>query len=337
MSKMLTRIQIVIWCLALPLWAFANVEMPKPLPKTSVHDFAGVIADDQEKEIQAKARRLEDEYKTEIAVVTIQSLGGENSFDYSMRMARSWGIGSPDSELRGILILVSVGDRKTEFRTSRHIEGELPDGVTGDISRQMNARFKSGDFGGGLSLALDKILERLRGVYEPPAARSSQGANNILLWLGLGFVALAGGIGLLIFTLWKKAGKRERQRQRQQAIAEGRRNYFAVEKPSSPRQTGQKTRQQREWRATRKQQRREQERARRQQQEAYRSSSYATSSGSSYDNSSSSYSSSYDSSSSSSSYDSGSSYDSSSSSSSDSGSSYSGGSDFGGGGSSSDW
>src|SRR5215207_965997 len=149
-------------------------DIPGPMSGTFVHDFAGVMPDDKKAEIQAKARRLKDEYKTEIAVVTIDTLGGEESFDYSMRMARTWGIGSKDNDVRGLLILVAVKDRKTAFRTSRHVEGELPDGVTGEISRRMNAHFKTGDFGGGLSLGMDRILERMKEVSEAlPAAATA--------------------------------------------------------------------------------------------------------------------------------------------------------------------
>src|ERR1044072_1549308 len=144
-----------------------GAELPRPLSGPCFHAFAGVIPADKEAEIQAKAQRLRDEYKTEIAGVTLSSLGAEESFDYSMRMTRAWGIGSKENEIRGLLILVAVEDRKTAFRTSRHIEGELPDGVTGEIGRRMNGYFKKGDFGGGLSSGMDMILERLRVVYEP--------------------------------------------------------------------------------------------------------------------------------------------------------------------------
>lgn len=65
-----------------------GADVPQPMPGTFVHDFAGVIPDEKRAEIQAKAQRLKDEYRTEIAVVTIDSLQGEESVDYSMRMAR---------------------------------------------------------------------------------------------------------------------------------------------------------------------------------------------------------------------------------------------------------
>lgn len=183
---------------------------PTPMPNTYVHDFAGVIRPEKRAEIQAKARRLKDEFKTEIALVTIDSLNGENSFDYSMRMARSWGIGSPDNEIRGLLILVAVRDRKTAFRTSRHVEGELTDGTTGQISRHMNNYFKTGDFGGGLSAGMDKILEIMKERYEPsqssPVVSAPQknpsypnpfevSGTLLILLVGVPFAAL--GLGLL--------------------------------------------------------------------------------------------------------------------------------------------
>jgi uncharacterized protein len=89
--------------------------------------------------------------------MTIDSLQGEESFDYSKRMARSWGIGSKDNDVRSLLIHVAVKDRKTAFKTSHHIEGELSNGVRGEISRRMNAYSKNGDFGGGLSLGMKRF------------------------------------------------------------------------------------------------------------------------------------------------------------------------------------
>jgi uncharacterized protein len=53
------------------LYAAGQTEQPRPMPNTYVHDFAGVITADKKEEIQAKAVRLKDEFKTEIAAVTI--------------------------------------------------------------------------------------------------------------------------------------------------------------------------------------------------------------------------------------------------------------------------
>ncbi len=197
--------------LGVAVMAKAETSIPSPLPGTYVHDFAGVIDDAKRAEIQAKAERLKSEYKTEIAIVTVESLEGEDGFEFSMRMARSWGIGSKDNDVRGLLVLVAIQDRKTAFRTSRHIEGELPDGFTGEISRAMNVYFKKGDFGAGLSLGMDKILERMGTAYEPGQATANTSGGGIgLLWLlVIGFPIV--GIGGFILNLrkqWREAGSR---------------------------------------------------------------------------------------------------------------------------------
>jgi uncharacterized membrane protein YgcG len=316
MRNILVRTTTLLWVLILPLSAFAEVAQPTPMPNTFVHDFAGVISDEKKVEIQALAQRLKDEYQTEIAVVTIESLQGEDSFDYSQRMARSWGIGSKDNDIRGLLILVAVKDRKTAFRTSRHIEGELPDGVTGEISRQMNPYFKKGDFGGGLSSGMGLILKRLKAVYQPqPVASQPPKSNSGLGWLWLPVIGLLPvGLGYAVLRRRRKKRSETPRLQQDTAAAGGFRAWASSVDPSTVPKVQRKT------------------------------SSYIKPTPSHSTNKSrrSSKKSSYlappirrsrsdDSSSSRSNYDS------SSSSSDDSGSSYSGGSDFGGGGSDSSW
>ncbi len=315
---MRTGITVLIFIFVATLACLA-ADIPKPMSGTFVHDFAGVIPDDKRAEIQAKAQRLKDEYKTETAVVTVDSLEGVESFDYSMRMARSWGIGSKDNEVRGLLILVAVKDRKTAFRTSRHIEGELPDGVTGEISRRMNAYFKNGDFGGGLSFGMDMILDRLRTVYEPRpvAARTAPDLTPTPRWLPAtaAFIGIT-SLGLICFVFYflRRTG-REAEAARRAANGGGFRAWAAAKDPSPVPKANRKS-----WGL---------KRAGSRAKGKGKGSGRSTAGVPNYGYESSSSSSSYDSSSSS--------YDSGSSSSYDSGSSYSGGSDFGGGGSDSSW
>ncbi len=211
MKKAWIRLACVLWPLFVASSIFAEVGQPKPMPNTFVHDFAGVISADKKAEIQAKAQRLKNQFKTEIAVVTIDSLQGEDSFNYSMRMARSWGIGSKDNEIRGLLVLLAIKERKIAFRTSRHIEGELPDGVTGDISRSMAGYFKKGDYGGGLSSGMDAIISRLTQKPTPvsaPMTPPPETGSSSIPWLFslLGIVLIGAAIASLLRYSQEKAG-----------------------------------------------------------------------------------------------------------------------------------
>lgn len=173
-SRLTGIIALAVFILAAADAARAQQPQPTPLPGKFIHDFAGVIPDEREPALEVKGRTLKDHYRTEIAVVTVQSTGEETSFDYSHRMARSWGIGSKDYAVKGILIVISVGDRTIGFRTSRHIEGELPDGVTGDIRRAMGEVFRQGDWAGGVGKGLDLITQRL----EEEGHTSAEGAGG---------------------------------------------------------------------------------------------------------------------------------------------------------------
>lgn len=157
-KAVLSLIPILLFCaFSVP----AKSPLPTLVPYSYVHDFADVITQEKESVIQTAAENLKDKFQTEVAVVTINSLQGADVFDYSMQIARAWGIGSKEGNTRGLLILVAVEDRKIALRTSRHLEGDLIDSATGEISRQMNTVFKEGDFGAGLLLGLQLISEKL--------------------------------------------------------------------------------------------------------------------------------------------------------------------------------
>jgi uncharacterized membrane protein YgcG len=305
MKHIVVSILFIILCLPVVFGA----EYPKPLPNTFVHDFAGVLSDTAKQDLQKQAKYLKESLDTEVAVVTINTLNGEDVFDYSLNLARQWGIGSKDNEIRGLLLLVVINDRKTSIRTSRHLEGQLNDGITGEINHEMGTYFKKGDFGGGLSVGLTKITNRLTETRNDtqPTIQTSKSASWLwyLLFLPIG----AGAVGVYL----------SRKRRRARAVADRRRqaernraNYFKSQPVAQPGKKKNK------WSKG---------------SNRYASTSQQSSS-SAYESHSTNSSSSYDSSSSSSSY---SNDTSSSSSSSDSGSSYSGGSDFGGGGSDSSW
>jgi uncharacterized protein len=177
-------------------------QQPTPMPQTFVHDFANVIPDNQEADIQTKATRMQNEFKTQVAFVTVPSLNGQDSFDYSLKLARDWKIGSKEGDVRGLLILVAPNERKISFRTSSHLEGDFPDSVTGAIGREMGAYFKRGDWGGGSVHGMNKVVERAASVHQPatPATATAPSNGISFLWLLILIVPFA----LLIFWLIRR-------------------------------------------------------------------------------------------------------------------------------------
>src|SRR3989441_3172068 len=129
----------------------AKSPIPLPSPFTPVVDYAKVIDPETRKKLESIYVNLKERANIEFAVVTIPTTGGEDIFDYSLAVARGWGIGSKEGDKAGLLLLVAVNDRKYFTQVSDHLEGDLPDGLVGQIQRErLVPQFKKENYSQGI-------------------------------------------------------------------------------------------------------------------------------------------------------------------------------------------
>lgn len=108
-------------------------------------------------------KRIETELGYEIAVVLLNSIDGQNTHDFALNLFNYWGIGSSRTD-NGLLILVVLEARRTEFITGTGLEGVLPDALCFKIQKtQMNPHFKNGDFYLGLRKGIKTVEDIYRG------------------------------------------------------------------------------------------------------------------------------------------------------------------------------
>ncbi len=142
---------LLIFLLLLPT---VLAEIPKH--KGYVTDNANILGDYGPK-IEQLCEEIEKNTTAEVAVLTIESLEGMPLETYSLEVARSWGIGKEDKN-NGLLLLISVKDRKYRFETGYGLEGVLPDAKTGRIGRRiLTPAFKLKEYGRGVYEALSDI------------------------------------------------------------------------------------------------------------------------------------------------------------------------------------
>ena len=110
--------------------------VPLPVPFTPIVDNAHVIDSDTKLRLEQIYRDLKERGNIEYAVLTVDTTGGQDIFDFALAVARGWGIGSAEGEKAGFLLVLAIQDRKYFTQISRHLEGDLPDGVVGQIQRQ---------------------------------------------------------------------------------------------------------------------------------------------------------------------------------------------------------
>jgi uncharacterized protein len=110
--------------------------VPLPVPFTPIVDNAHVIDSDTRQRLEQIYRDLKERGNIEYSVLTVDTTGDRDIYDFSLAVARGWGIGAKDSEKAGLLLVVAIQDRKYFTQVSRHLEGDLPDGLVGQIQRQ---------------------------------------------------------------------------------------------------------------------------------------------------------------------------------------------------------
>src|SRR5262249_16400241 len=114
-------------------------------------------------------QRLEQIYRDlkvrgdiEYAVLTVDTTGDRDIFDYSLAVARGWGIGPKDGDKASFLLVVAIQDRKYFTQVTRHIEGDLPDGLVGQIQRErLVPQFRQGNYSKGILDTIEAYVATL--------------------------------------------------------------------------------------------------------------------------------------------------------------------------------
>jgi len=125
--------------------------VPLPVPFNPIVDNAHVIDAATRQQLESIYLNLKERGNIEYAVLTVDTTGDRDIFDFSLAVARGWGIGSKEGDHAGLLLVVAIQDRKYFTQVSRHIEGDLPDGLVGQIQRErLVPAFRQGNYSKGI-------------------------------------------------------------------------------------------------------------------------------------------------------------------------------------------
>jgi uncharacterized protein len=160
----------------------------KPSLQTSVYDYAKLLSDVEKTQLEEKLVRYSDTTSTQIVVITINELKGEDIGVLATNWAQTWGIGQTKED-NGVIVLVSKNDRKISIRPGYGVEDKLVAGICGEIIRNViTPEFKSGSFYSGLDKGADTIFKVLTGKYK--SERKKEKGSKIPLLIILVFVIL---------------------------------------------------------------------------------------------------------------------------------------------------
>ena len=151
---------------ATPVSTAAPTAMPgEMIPPTPTHYFNDYASSTTPKFADALNLRLEAfEHATTdqfIVVILPKMQSSADPGDYCRRVFNAWGVGQKGVN-NGVVLFVFLDDHKVQFSVGRGLEGSLSNTASQKIIDQMMPFFRKGDFEGGLSNAVDNVINTLR-------------------------------------------------------------------------------------------------------------------------------------------------------------------------------
>lgn len=162
--KSRTIVGLVMLVLAVCVAFTAFAAGPKyPSYKGHVNDFAGVIDATTKDQLETILLNFEKRTGAQIAVVTVKTIGETPIEDYSLGLYRAWGIGAKTGKdkNKGALLLIATEDRRSRLEVGYGLEGDLPDGLAGEMLRRMRPYFKKMAWSEGVTVGVRTLVDTL--------------------------------------------------------------------------------------------------------------------------------------------------------------------------------
>jgi len=193
---------LLAFALLLPVARVSGGEALPPAPKGYFNDYAQAVSPNEAARLNQILESFERQTSDQILVVVYPKMQSDSSIeDYTVRVAQAWKVGQKGRD-NGAVLFVFVQDRKVFLQVGYGLEGALPDALAKRIiETEIKPRFRSGDYGGGLSAGVGAILAAVKGEYKGTGATvADRGRNGRDAPLGVVLLLIA-VFGIFILTV----------------------------------------------------------------------------------------------------------------------------------------
>jgi len=154
------------------------IDVPPPSGQW-VTDEAGMLTGAQRNALSQTLRDYADSTSTQIIVVTLPSLEGNDPGLYATELGQQWGVGQEGRD-NGAVVLVSRDDRQLFIATGFGLEGAIPDAIASRIIRnEITPAFRRGDYYAGLNQGVTAMMAAAAGEYTAERSASDSSGSPL--------------------------------------------------------------------------------------------------------------------------------------------------------------
>lgn len=185
---------LLITLAALLVAGIAAADVPVPPLKTRVTDLTGTLSEQQRSTLEQKLAAFEARKGAQIGVLMLPTTKPETIEQFAVRVQEEWKLGRKGVD-DGVLLVVAKEDRKLRIEVGYGLEGVLPDATAKRIVEEdITPQLRLGDFYGGISAGVDRLMQVIDGEPLPPPKKSATSASSLNLdWLFPALIVLIVG------------------------------------------------------------------------------------------------------------------------------------------------
>lgn len=204
----MNRVSLIMTLLIINILAIHSLEVPTL--KGRVNDYGNMLTTDEESRLEQIIMSKEVGTTSQIAILTIPSLEGDNIEDFSIRTVDEWQLGEKGSD-NGALILIALNERKIRIEVGYGLEGTLTDAKADYIIRNvLSTQLKKGNTYLGLRDAFLSMSGVISGEYtiNDSDIRESNKQGQVKTGIPVSFIFM---VLFVIFSSLGRSGYRGRR------------------------------------------------------------------------------------------------------------------------------
>src|SRR6478672_9013328 len=149
-------------------WVFPALAAVAVPPLTGrVVDQTGTLSSVDIASLTQTLKEFESRKGSQVVVLIVPTTGEETIEQFSIRVAEAWKIGRKKID-DGALLVIAKNDRHLRIEVGYGLEGALTDATTRRIiDEDITPKFKSGDFAGGISAGIGRMIRLIDGETLP--------------------------------------------------------------------------------------------------------------------------------------------------------------------------
>lgn len=187
--------------------SLARAEVAVPQLSARVMDQTGTLTAGEAQQLEQTLRTFESSKGSQIAVLIVPTTEPETIEQYGIRVAEQWKLGRKSVD-DGAILIVAKNDRTLRIEVGYGLEGVLNDATCKRIiSEIIVPRFRQGDFFGGITEGVNRMIQVIQGEpLPPPGAGPALNGKDIHQFAPLVLVLMLVVGGVLRSTFGKVPG-----------------------------------------------------------------------------------------------------------------------------------